>query len=634
MEAGAARPYRRRMTGLQSLDPLRTALPSANAMKDLARQLRVDVIRSTAAAGSGHPTSGLSAADLMAVLLARHLRYDFDHPSDARNDHLIFSKGHASSLLYAVYRAAGAIDDEELLSYRKLGSRFEGHPTPRIPWVDVATGSLGLGLPVGAGIAYAGRHLDQLPYRVWVLCGDSELAEGSVWEAASFAAFHRLDNLIVMVDVNRLGQSGETMLGHDTAAYAARFGGFGWHVVEVDGHDVEAIDAALRESAASRDRPSIVLARTHKGRGVRAVEDRNGFHGKPLEDPDGAILELGGRPDVIVRPALPEGAGTPRRFPASGGQSPRWEPKSLVATRRAYGEALRALARHDGRVIGLDGEVGNSTYGGLLADAFPERHLETYVAENQMVAAAIGLGVRGWVPFASTFAAFWSRAYDFIRMAAVSEADLRLVGSHAGVSVGEDGPSQMALEDLAALRAVHGSTVLYPSCANQVPSLLEQMARARGVSYLRCTRMDTPVLYPPGTPFPIGGSRTLRRTDHDDVTIVAAGVTVHEALAAADHLAKRGVTARVIDAYSIKPIDADALHLAAMETSGIVVAEDHYPEGGLGDAVRAAFFDGRPRPRIRHLAVRELPMSGRPRELLAWAGIDAAVIAAAAAHLA
>ena len=546
---------------------------------ELAQQLRVDSVRAAAAAGSGHPTSSMSAAELMAVLLAKYLHYDFDRPADARNDYLIFSKGHASPLLYSLYKAAGAISDEELLSFRKLDSRLEGHPTPRLPWVPVATGSLGQGLPCAVGLALAGKRLDQLPFRVWVLCGDGELAEGSMWEAFAFAGHERLDNLIAIVDVNRLGQRGETMLGWDTAAYARRAKAFGWRAVEIDGHDVARIDRAYADALAVAGQPVAILARTVKGRGVAAVEDRNGWHGRPLGDPEAAIAELGGRRNLIVRPTRPAGEAQPQAFAPSAAALPAWATGEKIATRRAFGEALAAIGAANGRVVALDGEVGNSTFLELFAERHPERAFQVYIAEQQLVAAAVGLQVRGWIPFAATFAAFLSRAYDFIRMAAVSRADIRLVGSHSGVSIGEDGPSQMALEDIAALRSVHGSTVLYPCCANQTAKLVAAMVDRPGIVYLRTTRAATPVLYDPEEQFAIGGSRVARSTAADDVTVVAAGITVHEALAAADALTAEGVAVRVIDLYSVKPSDERTLLDAAEATGALVTVEDHHPGG-------------------------------------------------------
>jgi transketolase len=599
-------------------------------LHDLAQQLRVDAVRAVAAANSGHATSSLSAADLVAVLAARHLRYDFLDPDHPGNDRLIFSKGHASPLLYALYRACGAIDQHELVTFRCLHSRIEGHPTPRLRWVDVATGSLGQGLPVGVGMALAGRHLDHLPSRVWVLCGDSEMAEGSMWEAFETAGHRRLDNLCAIVDVNRLGQRGETMHGWDLAAYTRRAAAFGWHTVEVDGHDIDALDVAFAEAVATDDRPTLIAARTIKGKGVASVEDQPGYHGRPLPDPRAAIDELGGirhRRIHVTRPPDVERKARRRHAPTL----PAYEPGVRVATRTAYGDALAAVVTARGDLVVLDAEVANSTCTDAAERAAPERFLQLYIAEQQMVAAAVGLHVMGWTPIAATFAAFWSRAADFVRMAAISQATLALCGSHAGVSIGEDGPSQMGLEDLATLRAVHGSTVVYPCDANQTVALVATLADQAGISYLRTTRGATPVLYPPGTAFPIGGSRLLRGgTDDDAVTIVAAGITVHEALTAADTLAAAGIAVRVIDAYSIKPIDRDTLRDAARVAGGrLVVAEDHRPEGGLGDAVLDALADADIALRLTKLAVRHLPGSATPTEQLAAAGIDATAIAAA-----
>jgi transketolase len=601
---------------------------------ELAAQLRVDSIRSSSAAGSGHPTSSMSAADLLAVLMTKYLHYDFDAPDDPRNDHLIFSKGHASPLLYAVYKAAGAISDAEMLTFRKAGSRVEGHPTPVLPWVDVATGSLGQGLPISVGIAIAGRLLDRLPYRVWCLCGDSEMAEGSIWEAFEAAAFHGLDNLTAIVDVNRLGQTGETMYGWDLDLYAQRARAFGWHAIEIDGHDLGAIDQAYAEALATTGRPTAILARTEKGHGVAAVANKNGFHGKPLPDPEAAIAELGGVRNISVAVPRPTGAAIPHRFAAGGElRLPTYEVGTKEATRKAYGDALVALGAARGDVVALDGEVGNSTYSEEFAAAYPERFIQSYIAEQQMVANAIGLQVRGWRPFVATFAAFLSRAYDFVRMAAISRANIVLTGSHAGVSIGEDGPSQMALEDLASLRAVFGSTVLYPSDPNQTASLLAEVVDRKGIIFMRTTREKLPVIYPPGERFEVGGSRVVRRTDADAVTLVGAGITLHEALAAAALLAEEGISACVIDCYSVKPIDATALRVAALQTGAIVTVEDHWPEGGLGDAVLEVFATDPSRPRIVKLAVRHLPGSATPAQQLALAGIDAAHIAAAARDL-
>jgi transketolase len=608
------------------------AMDAHERRRELGQQLRVDSVRAAAVTKSGHPTSSMSAADLMAVLLDGYLRYDFDHPENPANDHLIFSKGHASPLLYAVYKAAGAISDEELLTFRKFGSRLEGHPTPVLPWVDVATGSLGQGLPIAVGIALAGKQLDRLPYRVWALTGDSEMAEGSMWEAFEHAAYAHLDNLTAIVDVNRLGQRGETMHGWDLDSYAHRAEASGWHAIEIDGHDVEAIDAAYAEALSVEGKPVAIVARTVKGKGVAAVEDKGGMHGKALDDPEEAIQELGGIRDLTISVSRPE-VGEPHAFETGTLELPRYDVGEEVATRKAYGEALAALGTADGAVVSLDGEVSNSTFAEIFTEAHPERYFEMYIAEQQMVAAAVGMQVRGWKPFASTFAAFLTRAYDFVRMAAVSRASIALCGSHAGVSIGEDGPSQMALEDLAMMRAVGGSTVLYPCDGNQTARLVATMADLDGIRYLRTTRAATPVLYEADEEFPVGGSKVLRSADEDDVTIVGAGITVHEALAAAEALAGDGIAARVIDCYSVKPIDAGTLRSAAEATGCILTVEDHWPEGGLGEAVLAALSDADERPPVTLLAVDEMPGSGTPAELLAAAGIDADHIATAARRL-
>jgi transketolase len=598
---------------------------------DLAGQLRVDSIRASTAAGSGHPTSSMSAADLMAVLLARHFRYDWERPDDPANDHLIFSKGHASPLLYSMFKAAGVVSDEELISgYRRFGSPLQGHPTPRLPWVDVATGSLGQGLPDGVGVALAGRYLDELPYRVWVLCGDSEMAEGSMWEAFDKAAYYRLANLTAIVDVNRLGQRGPTELGWDLDAYARRIEGFGCRAIPIDGHDLGEIEKAFAQ-AADVDRPTVILARTRKGRGFSEIEDREGWHGRPLpaEMAERAVVELGGERHVTVRGPRPAG-GSPRTRPSAEVILPRYAMGAKVATRKAFGESLAAVgARSD--VVALDGEVDNSTHAEDFAKAYPERYFEMFIAEQQLVAAAVGLSVRGYVPFAATFAAFFTRAYDFVRMAGISEVNIRLCGSHAGVEIGADGPSQMALEDLAMMRAVHGSTVLYPSDATSTAGLVREMAERTGVVYMRTTRGAYPVLYGPDEAFPIGGAKVVRSSPDDQVTLVGAGVTLHNCLAAADQLGRDGIAARVVDLYSVKPIDTETLVTAAAATGDrLVVVEDHYPAGGIGSAVLEALNDAGHPARIVHLAVRGLPGSGTPAELMDAAGISTGHVVQAA----
>jgi transketolase len=612
---------------------------SAEQWHALAQQLRVDSIRSSTNAGSGHPTSSMSAADLMAVLLSKYLRYEFNDPKNPSNDHLIFSKGHASPLLYSMYKAAGAISDEELLSFRKFGSRLEGHPTPAIPWVDVATGSLGQGLPIGVGVALAGKYLDKLPYRVWVLCGDSEMAEGSMWEAIQHASFYKLDNLVAILDMNRLGQTRETMDGWHGDHYASRVQAFGWHTIQLDGHDPQEIDRAYAEALETQGVPTFIIARTKKGGGVSFLEDKDGLHGKPVkpEDEARALEELGSSNNLVVQVQKPD-SNPGETFTAGFTgelELPTWEVGDSEATRNAYGAALKALGAAREDVVAMDGEVSNSTKSEDFAKAYPERYFEMFIAEQQMVAAAVGMSVRRYVPFASSFAAFFSRAYDFIRMAAISRANIRLCGSHAGVSIGEDGPSQMALEDIAMMRAVHGSTVLHPCDANQTAKLVAQMAQREGICFLRTLRPSTPVIYAPDEEFPIGGSKVVRSSGDDRVTVVAAGITVHNAIEACERLREEGLAVRLIDAYSIKPIDADALREAAHATGGRLVAvEDHWPQGGLGEATLSALTQvGTEDLEFEHLAVSDMPTSGSSAELMDAAGISASHIADAVRRL-
>ncbi|MGI8983717.1 MAG: transketolase [Acidimicrobiales bacterium] len=606
--------------------------------QELGQQLRVDSVKISGRAASGHPTSSMSAADLMAVLISKYLHYDFDTPENPANDHLIFSKGHASPLLYAIYKACGAVTEEEMTTYRQLGSRLEGHPTPDIPWVDVATGSLGQGLPIAVGVALTAKKLDRLDYRTWVLCGDSEMAEGSIWEAFEEAAFAGLDNLTAIIDVNRLGQSGETRHGWNLDVYRARAEAFGWHAIEIDGHDVTAVDAAFAEAVATTGQPTVIIAKTKKGAGVQSVEDQLNAHGKPVPDWEQAVEELGGDRNILVAVPKPPTGATPHVFSTGALALPTYELGEKVATRKAYGEALAALGSARGDVVALDGEVSNSTFSEIFRAAHPERYFECYIAEQQMIATAIGMQVRGWNPFVSTFAAFLSRAYDFIRMGAVSQARVNICGSHAGVSIGEDGPSQMGLEDLASFRAIHDSTVLYPSDAAQTAKLVALMADlGSGIAYLRTTRGNTPVIYGPDETFEIGGCKVLRSSDDDKVTIVGAGITLHEALKAADVLAGEGIAARVIDLYSVKPIDADTLAAAARATGGrVLTVEDHWPEGGIGDAVAAALAEAQLDVALRlvKVAVTAMPGSAKPDECIAAAGLDAESIAGVARKLA
>ena len=593
---------------------------------ELAAQLAVDSIRSSTAAGSGHPTSSLSAAHLLAVLWSDHLRYDVADPKSLGNDRFVLSKGHASPLIFSVLKAVGAIGDEQLLSFRRFGSPVQGHPVPLddMPWIDVATGSLGQGLPIALGMALA-MKMDAIPARVWCLLGDSEVAEGSVWEAMANASYHGADNLIAILDVNRLGQRGPTMLEWDLDTYAARARSFGWDAIHVDGHDVAAIDAAF-SGAERAERPAIVIAKTEKGHGVSFLANREGWHGKALsqEEAERAIAELGGPRDLSVTPAKSEAGVAP---PADGERVTLPTYTEAIATRKAFGETLAALSVRP-EVVAIDGEVANSTHTEDLQAVAPDRFVESYIAEQNMLGMAVGMQVLGKVVFPATFAAFLTRAYDFIRMAAISRADLRLSGSHAGVSIGEDGPSQMALEDLAMMRAVHGSTVLYPCDGNSTARLVAAMADLPGISYVRTTRERTPALYDADETFPVGGSKTLRSSDADRVTLVGAGITVHEALEAAGALSADGIPARVLDCYSIKPIDAAALRAASSETGLLLTIEDHWIEGGLGDAVLAALAEeGSPAGRVVRIAVTQMPGSGTPEELRDWAGISAGKIA-------
>lgn len=593
--------------------------------RQLARQLRVDSIRCTTAAGSGHPTSSMSAADIMAVLMEKYLKYDFDQPSYPNNDRLIFSKGHAAPLLYSFYKAAGAIDDKELLSLRKMGSRLEGHPVPQVlPWVDVATGSLGQGLCMGVGMALNGKFLDKLPYKVWVLMGDSETAEGSVWEAFNTASFYKLDNLVAIIDMNRLGQRGPTELEWQSAVYAERARAFGWHAIEIDGHNVEQIDKAFAEAITVTGKPTVIVAKTEKGHGATLTANKENWHGKALskEQAADAIKELGGETSTVIKVQAP----TKVDFKAPGKKGEFKAPSydKPAATREAYGDALKALGAYREDVVVLDAEVGNSTFSERFRDAYPDRFFEMYIAEQQMVGASLGLATRGKIAFASTFAAFLTRAYDFVRMGAVSRCTISLCGSHAGVSIGQDGPSQMALEDLAMMRAVGDSTVLYPSDAVSACHLVNSMADLRGISYMRTTREKTPILYKADEKFPIGGSKVLRKSDSDKATLIAAGITLHESVKAADQLKAEGINVRIIDLYSVKPVDKATLETAAKETGLLITVEDHWPEGGIGDAVLEAFSGGSaPLPRVVKLAVKGMPACGAPDELMDQAGISA-----------
>jgi transketolase len=596
-------------------------------LKGIANQLRIHSINATTAAGSGHPTSCLSAADVMAALFFGHMRYNAKNPHYYNNDRFILSKGHAAPILYAAWAETGLFPTEDLLTLRKYGSDLEGHPTPRLPFVDVATGSLGQGLSVGVGMALAAR-LDKLDYNTYVLMGDGEIAEGSVWEAASLAGIYKLNNLIAVVDANRLGQSQATAFGHDIGVYAKRFDAFGWRVESIDGHDLEEI-AEVLSGVGLDDKPLVIIAKTYKGAGVSFLQDRDGWHGKPLskEEAVKAIAELQPSAKSAAGVAIP----APNQLPAPNNAAPAgyppvsYKPGDSVATREAYGNALARMGETDQRIVAMDGDTKNSTYSEKFMKKFPERFTECFIAEQNMVGVAVGFGSRGKVPFASTFACFFTRAYDQIRIAGISQANLKLAGSHVGISIGEDGPSQMGLEDLAMMRAIVGSTVLYPSDAVSAEKLVEQMALAKGICYLRTSRPKTPVIYKNDEAFPIGGAKVLRQNAGDKATIVAAGVTLFEALKAADALKNEGIGVTVIDAYSIKPLGKDIIRGAAAKTNNAVITvEDHYAEGGLGDAVAGELSSAG--IKVHKLAVMALPRSGKAEELLAHFGIDAAAI--------
>lgn len=637
-------------------------------LEDLAKLIRYHILTMTTRAGSGHPTSSLSATDLMtALLFGGYFHFDFEHPEYDGNDRLIFSKGHASPLYYALFLAAGVLTEKDLEGYRTFDSILEGHPTPRFKYTEAATGSLGQGLSMGVGMALAIRAQqsgirDQekkketltpdnrsLAPRVYVLLGDGEMAEGSVWEAANSAAYYKLDNLVAIVDVNRLGQSQETMFGWDTDQYRDRLIAFGWETTVIDGHDYTQILNAYEEATlqAGRGKPFAVIAKTEKGKGVSFLANKDGWHGKPLpkDQLQAALKELGDvdlslrgkveKPEAAVRDqgsGIREKKADPRPLTAD----PRpltADPYNLgdsVATRKAYGTALARLGATYGRIVALDAEVKNSTYAEDFKKVFPDRFYEMFIAEQNMVGAAVGFARRGFIPFVSTFAAFLTRGFDQIRMAALSQANVKFAGSHAGVSIGEDGPSQMGLEDLAMFRAVAGSTVLYPSDAVSTEKLVEQMVVHRGIVYLRTSRPATPVLYGNEEEFPVGGSKIHRlprspKSPKKKAVIIAAGVTLHEALKAQEVLAKEEIEAIVVDCYSVKPIDAVTLRNLSKETDAFFVVEDHWYDGGLGDAVLNVFSENAT-VKIHKLAVKDMPRSGSAAELLSWAGIDAAAI--------
>jgi transketolase len=607
--------------------------PSLAILKNLATQLRIDSVRSTSAAGSGHPTTCLSAADIMSALFFAEMRFDPHDPHHPEADRFVLSKGHAAPILYAAWAATGAFGRDEVLNLRKITSDLEGHPTPRLPFVDVATGSLGQGLAAGVGAAL-NAHRIKSDYRTYVLLGDGETAEGSVWEAAEVAAFHKLDNLCAFTDVNGFGQSRPTQWNHDLEAFASRYRAFGWHAITIDGHDMAAILSALDEARATKGKPTMVVAYTLKGKGVKLFENKDNWHGKALKkgpEEDAAIKELEAQyvetsdpAPEIPKPKEKRSEGALPNF-VTKMPAPAYKLGDQVATREAYGTALASLGAVDPRIVALDADVKNSTFSEKFEKAYPDRFYQVFIAEQALIGVSMGLASRGAIPFPSTFACFLERASDFIRMAGISMLNVKLAGSHAGVSIGEDGPSQMALEDLAMARGVPNCSVFYPCDAVSAERLMAVAAATPGPAYLRMSRPKTPVIYTNEETFTVGGSKTLRQSDDDVATVVAAGVTVFEALKAHDLLKAKGLSIRVIDAYSIQPIDQAALVSAGKATRGqIITVEDHYAHGGLGDAVsEAVSMHGF---KVRRLAVREIPRSGPPEELIDRYGLSARAI--------
>ncbi len=594
-----------------------------NNLEAIAKLIRYYSLVMSTEAGSGHPTSSLSAADVMTGLMfGGTFKYDLDNPQNPNNDRLIFSKGHASPLFYSLWAAAGKVTEQELLTFRQFTSVLEGHPTREFKYTEAATGSLGQGLAIGVGLALNAKYIDKLPYRTYVLLGDSEMAEGSQWEALEIAAHYKLDNLIGIIDVNRLGQRGETMYGHDLTVYRDRVAAFGWEPIVIDGHHMPQILTAFKQALQSRERPVMIIARTVKGKGVPFIEDKNGWHGKPLKEDElaRALAEFGAvDKDIRGEVEKPENRRPAEQFPSKV-QPLSYAPVKPVATRRAYGTALERIFPQFPHMVVLDAEVSNSTYAELFKAKYPERFFEMYIAEQNMVGAALGLSLRGNVPFVSTFAAFLTRAFDQIRMSQYSNANIKFCGSHAGVSIGEDGSSQMGLEDIAMFRTLLNSVVLYPSDAVSAEKLVEEMARHKGIAYLRTTRKETPIIYRNDEVFRIGGSKILKSSKADRALVVAAGITVHEALRAYEDLKKENILVRVVDLYSIKPLDADTLVHAARDPGAVVTVEDHFAEGGLGEAVSNAL--SRTGVPVLSLAVRKMPRSGRPDELLNYEGIS------------
>lgn len=599
-------------------------------LPEIAKLLRYYCLVSTSAAGSGHLTSSLSAVELMTVLyFGGFLKYDLKNPDHPDNDRVIFSKGHAAPLFYSLYAVAGKLTEADLKTLRHIDSPLEGHPSIRFPYTEVATGSLGQGLSVGVGLAINAKYLDSSTYKTYVLLGDSEMAEGQVWEAMQLASYYKLNNLVGIIDVNRLGQRGETMTGHDVSDYAYKARAFGWETIVIDGHNLTEVAKAYQKASLVKDVPVMIIAKTIKGKGLSFLEDQDNWHGKALSQDhlQKALIELG---DVNV--SLKENILLPKEIGLKKSQSNEIKldkflakpVKKHLATRKAYGNAITKLGAKNQKIVVLDAEMGNSTFANIFAAAFPDRFFEMFIAEQNMISVAVGLSRMGKIPFISTFASFLTRAFDQIRMAQYSKANIKLIGSHAGVSIGQDGPSQMGLEDISMLRSIRDSVVLYPSDAVSTEKLVQQMANHKGISYLRTTRVDTPIIYKLDEEFKIGGSKVIYQSKKDVATVIAAGITLHEAMKAYRQLRKNKINIRVIDLYSIKPLDIETLMKSAQETKALVTAEDHYQFGGIGEAVKAALVNQN--TPVHSLYVDQQPRSGQPAELLALEKIDAAAI--------
>lgn len=602
---------------------------TVQVLRDLANRLRIHSIRATCASGSGHPTSCCSAAEIMSVLFFHTMRYKQTDPEHPDNDRFILSKGHAAPILYAAWAEVGDVSESDLLNLRKSHCNLEGHPTPRLSFVDVATGSLGQGLGAACGMAYTGKYFDKASYRVFCLMGDGESSEGSVWEALAFASHYSLDNLVAVFDVNRLGQSGVAPLEHCTDIYQNRCEAFGWNTYLVDGHDVEALCQAFAQAARVKNKPTAIVAKTFKGRGIPNVEDAEHWHGKPMprERADAIIRliesQIQTNKNLTPKPPVEDSPQISIKN-IKMACLPDYQVGDKVATRKAYGLAVAKLGHANKRVIVLDGDTKNSTFSEIFKKEHPERFIECFIAEQNMVSVALGCAARGrTVAFVSTFAAFLTRAFDQIRMGAISQANINLTGSHCGVSIGEDGPSQMALEDLAMFRSLPNCTVFYPSDAVSTEHAVYLAANAEGMCFIRSSRPETAVIYAPQENFEIGQAKVVRHSAKDRVTVIGAGVTLHEALAAADQLSQQGISIRVIDPFTIKPLDVATIISNAKATGGrIITVEDHYREGGIGEAVCAA-VSREPDILVRQLAVSGVPRSGKPSELLDMFGISA-----------